>query len=266
MKSRYFNPARPRLFGHRGSAAHFPENTLPSFRAALEAGMPYLELDVWATRDGHVVVHHDASTLRQCGVNHRITDCSLAELKGMDAGFGFSADGGGSYPFRGQGITIPTLEELFQACPDALFNIEIKQGSPVIETLTVETIRRAGKEDVVLLAAEQDVIMQRLRPLCGDIPTSLSYSELEEFFAWAASGCRDGYKPPGVALQVPETHSQQTLVTPETIQAAHAVGLEVHVWTVNDPGDMARLLGWGIDGIMSDLPALLTEMAGRCAT
>jgi glycerophosphoryl diester phosphodiesterase len=262
MKTRYFDPPVPRLFGHRGSSAHYPENTLPAFRAAVEAGMPYLELDAWATRDGHIVIHHDENTLRLCGINRRICDCTLAEVKELNAGYTFSPDGGVSFPFRGRGITIPTLDELFEACPDALFNVEIKQVSPPVEPLVLAAIRRAKKENAVLMAAESDVVMQRLRPLCEDIPTSFSFGELEAFFAWLGGGCPSGYRPPGAALQIPETYGHKTLVSPPMLEAAHSLGLEVHVWTVNDRADMERLLGWGVDGIMSDWPEVLTE-AGR---
>lgn len=259
MTSAYFTPSRPRLFGHRGSAGTHPENTLPSFLAALDSGLHYLELDVWATRDGHIVVHHDETALRMCGVNLPIRDCTLSELKQMDAGFGFSPDGGRTHPFRGQGITIPTLDEVFQACPDARLNIEIKQAVPAIESLTVEAVRRADKEDVVLLAAEQDEVMLRLRPLTGNMPTSYSRSEVAEFFSWLVDGCRSPYRPCAEALQIPETYGDRTLVTPETVAAAHVVGLEVHVWTVNRPEDMERLLSCGVDGLMSDFPSVLME-------
>lgn len=263
MKTRYFDLPVPRLYGHRGSSAHYPENTLPSFRAAFEAGVPYLELDVWATRDGHIVIHHDENTLRVCGVNRRLCDCTLAEVKELDAGYTFSPYRGDSYPFRGKGITIPTLDELFQACPDAFFNIEIKQGSPPAELFVLKTIRRARKEDAVLLAAEKDAVMQRLRPLCGDIPTSFSYGELESFFAWLGRGCPPGYRPPGAALQIPETYGLKTLVSPRMLEAAHSLGLEVHVWTINKRADMERLLEWGVDGIMSDCPEVLAEVARK---
>lgn len=259
MKTRYFDPPVPRLYGHRGSSAHYPENTLPSFRAAVESGVPYLELDVWATRDGHVVVHHDENTLRLCGENRRICDCALAEVKELDAGYAFTPDGGKNFPFRGQGITIPTLDELFETCPEALFNIEIKQESTPIEPLVLASIRRAEKEDAVLLAAESDAVMQRLRPLCGDIPTSFSYGELETFFTWLGQGCREDYHPPGAALQIPETYGLKTLVSPPMLEAVHSLGLEVHVWTVNAPSDMDRLLKWGVDGLMSDYPEILVS-------
>lgn len=263
MKTRYFDLPLPRLYGHRGSSAHYPENTLPAFRAALGAGIPYLELDVWATRDGHIVIHHDENTLRLGGVNRRICDCTLSEVKELDAGHTFSPDEGASFPFRGEGITVPTLDELFDVCPNAFFNIEIKQGSPPIESLVLAAIHRAKKEDSVLMAAETDAVMQRLRPLCGDIPTSLSYGELGAFFRWLDEGCPSGYRPPGDALQIPETYGFKTLVSPKMLEAAHSLGLEVHVWTVNKPADMERLLGWGVDGIMSDWPEVLAEVGRK---
>jgi len=265
MKCRYLAPPRPRLFGHRGASAHYPENTLPAFRGAVEAGVPYLELDVWATADGEVVVHHDETLLRLCGVDRHITDLTLAELKTLDAGFGFSTDGDRTHPFRGGGITVPTLTEIFDAFPEAFCNIEIKQEAPAIEEQVLAAVRRAGRTEQVLLAAEQDSIMQRLRPLCAPIPTSLSFGELAAFFGWLHGGCQGEYRPPGVALQIPESWQGQPLVTPESVRIAHAVGLEVHVWTVNEPQDMERLLDFGVDGLMSDYPERLVAVAGRRA-
>lgn len=262
MKSRYLGLPRPRLFGHRGASAHYPENTLPAFQAAIDAGVPYLELDVWATADGHVVAHHDETLLRLCGDLRRVSDVTLAELKGMDAGFGFSPDGL-SRPCCGQGITVPTLTEVFETFPTAFCNIEVKQESPAIEARVLASIEAAGATDRVLLAAEQDAIMQRLRSLSGPIPTSFSFGELAAFFGWLQKGCQGDYRPPGVALQIPERWQGQTLVTPETVRAAHTLGLEIHVWTVNEPRDMERLLALGVDGLMSDYPERLVEVMGR---
>ncbi|BCR05356.1 glycerophosphoryl diester phosphodiesterase [Desulfuromonas versatilis] len=262
MTSVYLKPPPPRLFGHRGASAHFPENTLPAFRAAVEAGMPYLEMDVWATADGAVVVHHDETLQRLCGVDRRVSEITLAELRRMDAGWGFTPDGGG-HPFRGKGITVPTLDEVLKEFPTAFCNIEIKQSAPSIEQLVLDTVRGAGMEARVLLAAEQDAIMTRLRPLCGTIPTSLSYGETAAFFAWLGGGCKGDYQPPGVALQIPETWGGRLLVSAESVQAAHAVGLEVHVWTVNDPQSVERLLKLGVDGLMSDYPEMLAGVAGK---
>lgn len=261
MRSRYLEQPRPRLFGHRGASAHYPENTLPAFQAAIEAGVPYLELDVWATVDGYVVAHHDETLLRLCGDPRRVSEVTLAELKALDAGFGFSPDGL-NRPCLNQGITVPTLAEVFKAFPAAFFNIEVKQEAPAIEEQVLAVIEEAGMADRVLLAAEQDTIMQRLRLLCGPIPTGFSFDELAAFFAWLQGGCRGAYRPPGAALQIPETWGGRTLVTPDSVRAAHALGLEVHVWTVNEPQDMERLLALGVDGLMSDHPERLVAAAG----
>lgn len=262
MTSRYLEGPRPRLFGHRGASAHSPENTLPAFQAAIEAGVPYLELDVWASRDGVVVAHHDETLQRLCGDPRRISDVTLDELQTLDVGLGFSPDGS-NRPCFGRGITIPTLYEVFKAFPTAFYNIEIKQESPAIEKKVLAVIETAEMSDRVLLAAEQDAIMQRLRPLCGAIPTSFSFGELAAFFGWLQGGCRGDYRPPGAALQIPENWNGRPLVTVETVRAAHALGLEIHVWTVNETPDMERLLGLGVDGLMSDYPERLVEVAGR---
>lgn len=265
MKTRYFDLPTPRLFGHRGGSAEHPENTLPAFAAAVAAGVPYLELDVWATRDGHVVVHHDSNLRRTCGRFRRVCALDWETLRRLDAGWGFSPDGGGSFPFRGQGIGVPLLAEVLAAFPQARCNIEIKQNFPPIETQVVEVVRRSASAERVLLAAEKDGVMRRLRRLCGDIPTSLSRGEVANFLKWCQSGGKGTYRPQGVALQIPEIYGSIRLVTPETVQAARAAGLEVHVWTVNEAEDMRRLLEMGVDGLMSDKPELLVQVAVELA-
>lgn len=265
MTSKYFEAPRPRLFGHRGSSADFPENTLPAFAHSVASGLTYLELDVRATSDGVVVVLHDESLFRTCGVEATVTSLSLAELQQFDAGATFTADQGRSFPHRGRGIRVPTLSEVLMRFPDALFNIEIKQEFPAIEKTTIDVIRQAGMLDRVLLASENDAVMARLRPLCEaeHIPTSYSFGELVSFFAWLQGGCVSPYHPPAAALQIPESYEGQTLVTPQTVAAAHALNLEIHVWTVNESVDMERLLKMGVDGVMSDRPVALIETAGH---
>ena len=260
MNLPFLAPPRPRLFAHRGAPAVAPENTLPGFAAAVAAGIPYLELDVWATRDGVIVVHHDESLLRTCGVDRPLPALTLAELLDCDAGATFSPDGGQSFPFRGRGVIVPTLAGVFGAFPRAFCNIELKHDLPGTEKRLLETIRRAGAEQRVLLAAGKERIMQRLRPLRGAIPTSFSFDETAAFFAWCDAGCPDGYRPPGVALQIPLEWQGRRLIDAATVAAAHRVGLEVHVWTVNDRATLDELLTLGVDGVMSDDPALLAEI------
>ncbi|NLC70422.1 MAG: glycerophosphodiester phosphodiesterase [Desulfuromonadaceae bacterium] len=264
MTSRYFASPSPRLFAHRGFSARFPENTIAAFRAALATGTPYLELDVWASRDGVVMVHHDETLFRMCGKLRRIRNLTFAEIKSCDAGWSFRDKERGR-PFRGRGITVPSLNEVFDACPQAFINIEIKQSDPPIEALVVDTVRRAGREETVLLASESDQVMERLRPLCGAIPTGSGRGDIAAFLNWLKQGCPPGYHPLGRALQVPESYRGIPIVFPDSVAAAHAAGLEMHVWTVNRPEDMKRLLRMGVDGIMSDDPELLVRTAEEVA-
>lgn len=261
----YLAPPKPRLFAHRGASAHFPENTLPAFAAAVNSGLIYLEMDVRATRDGVIVVHHDETLQRLCGVDRPLADCTLAELLEYDAGYGFSPDGGATHPHRGKGIIVPTLAGVLAACPQAFCNIELKHDLPGAEKLLLEVIRRAGAERRVLLAAEKDRIMERLRPLCGDIPTSLAFGEVAAFFGWLEGGCRGEYRPPGAALQIPPRWEGRELATAASVAAAHGAGMEVHVWTVNEETEMERLLALGVDGVMSDYPERLAAATGRRA-
>lgn len=266
MMSRFFNPPRPRLFGHRGCATK-PENTLPAFQEAAKSGLTYMELDVRGTCDRQVVVHHDASTRRLCGVDRKITRSTLAELKELDAGFTFSPDSGKSFPFRGKSIIIPTLAEVLTDLPDIFFTIEIKQRQPAIEDLVLQSILEAGAWDRVLLASEHDMIVEAIRHAAPELPTGLGFSEVDSFYNWLA-GKRKSFATRGLVLQIPDTYRKKTLATRKAVKAAHALGLEVHVWTVNARADMNRLLDLGVDGLVGDYPELLAataaEFTGSC--
>lgn len=260
MKTRFFHPSKPRLFSHRGSNK-YPENTLPAFLDALLAGLIYIELDIWCSSDGVPMVHHDSNFLRTCGVDRDVNDLTATEIRKLDAGFHYSADEGLTFPYRGKNISIPTLEEVLANCREALFNIEIKQSEPAIEQQVIATVEQAGMLDQVLLASEKESVTARVRQLHPDIPTNLGFGEVVAFFSWMKSGRRDEYRPLGNALQIPMFFRGIELVTPDSVQTAHDLGLEVHVWTVNNFAVMKRLLRLGVDGIMSDRPGLLGKLA-----
>ena len=255
MTTGYFAGAKPRVFGHRGAAGLAPENTVPSFALALALGADMLELDVHATRDGVVVVTHDATVERTTNGTGAVCEHLRYELQQLDAGYHFSRDGR-DFPYRGQGVRIPTLESILRQFPLAYCNIEIKQETPPIVEAVLEIVRRLAAESRVLLAAERDAIMSYIRPRAGDIATSFAAGEVADFInRLAASDC-ESYCPPGRALQIPPRFGDIELVTAERVAAAHRYGLEVHVWTINDPSEMERLLALGVDGIISDLPGL----------
>lgn len=257
----FFAGGRPRLFAHRGASGEGPENTRAAFQRAVEIGVSYVELDVHASRDGHVVVIHDETLERTTNGRGRVRDHALADLQRLDAGYHFSLDGGQSFPFRSSGVTISTLAEVLRAFPTLNFTVEIKQTDPPIEEQVIATVRTSGLEERVILASEHDRVLARVRALSPATATSFASGEVVDFIQRVATDRLAGHRPPGQALQIPPEFLGVPLVTAQTVAAAHAVGCEVHVWTINDPEEMQRLLTLGVDGIMSDFPARLLAIA-----
>jgi len=222
---------------------------MPSFRRAVADGADALELDVHATRDGVVVVIHDDTLERTTGGKGAVRDLSFAEVSRFDAG--------------SPGVRVPALEELVDEFPTVPLNIEIKQREPAIEDAVVSLLERRNALDRVLLAAENDAILGRIRERAPDVATSASYEEARDFFQRAFANDFAGYAPRARALQVPVRVGEIELVTPETVAAAHRQGLEMHVWTVNEESEMERLFALGVDGVMSDFPGRLASVARR---
>ena len=259
----YVAPARPRVFGHRGAAGVAPENTLASFALAAALGADYLELDVHATVDGTIVVMHDPTLERTTDGRGPVKSARWADVARLDAGCRFTHDGR-SFPYRGQGVRVPALEELLGIYPSRRFNIEIKQGEPCIVDDVLAALERAGATERTLLAAEKDDIMARIRSaVAGGMATGMSTGDVTAFFDRLGSGAWEGYAAPGNALQIPIEFAGMTLVTEDSLAAARRAGLEMHVWTINDTPQIERLLDLGVDGIMSDLPGLVRSAVDR---
>lgn len=257
----FFRGPTPRCFAHRGASGEAPENTLVAFARAAQSGAPYAEFDVHISRDGQVVVIHDPTVERTTNGQGQVVDLTLAELQQLDAGYRFSLDEGRTFPFRATGIGIPTLAEVLTSFPQVKFTVEIKQTEPSIEAQVIAVIRASGREEDVILASEHNEVMVRARTLAPEMARSFSHVQGVEFMQRVLSGQFDGYEPPGHALQVPPEYNGLRLVTPKTVTMAHALGCEVHVWTINDADVMKRLFDAGVDGIMSDFPERLLAVA-----
>ncbi len=253
-----FPGATPRLVGHRGAAGVAPENTLPSFRRALADGVDVFELDVHATRDGEIVVLHDPTLDRTTDGAGPVAALTVAEIARLDAGHRFSADGGRTFPFRGQGVRVPRLSELIAEFPEIPLNIEIKPEGDAIVAAVVAIVRKARAR--IVLAAEHDVIMQAIRATAPELPTSCAAGEVAAFIRALQAGEPPELPAGAVALQIPPSFGEITLITAESVAAAHALGAEVHVWTINEATEARRLLDLGCDAIMTDLPHVIAPV------
>ena len=250
------------MFAHRGASGRYPENTLEAFRAGIEAGADALELDVHATRDGTVVVIHDERLDRTTDGKGLVRDHTLASLRALDAGCRF-VDRQGGRPFANCGVRVPRLEDVLAAFPATPLNIEIKQDAPAIEADVIALLDRYDAHRRVMLAAESHEIMERIRASAPDVLTSFSAVEALEFYTRVQQGDFVDYRPPGKALQVPHFHGEIEVVDAAFVARAHELDLEVHVWTINDEGEMSELADLGVDGLMSDFPELLRSTVVR---
>ena len=248
----YLEGPRPRLFAHRGASGVVPENTIEAFAEGLAAGADRLELDVHSTKDGEIVVFHDNFLDRTTDGIGPIDSWHSDELRRLNAGYHF-VDASGNH-WRDRHLRIPTLAEVLEEFPDTPLNIEIKADNGSTIERYFDLLDRYDARDRVLSAAFEDAILERIRTVAPRAITSLSADEVFQFFSCCMNGSFDGYVPPGKALQVPPEHDGIEVVSAAFVAAAHALDMEVHVWTINDEPEMERLLDLGIDGLMSDFP------------
>jgi glycerophosphoryl diester phosphodiesterase len=242
----------PRLYAHRGAAAELPENTLPSFQRALELGADALETDAHLTRDGHVVLSHDPTGMRMCGVARRIEDAALEEVQSWDAGYGF-IDASGARSQAGKGHRFPTLEEVLRELPGAQLNVDAKSRHPEMVPRLLEVLKREKAEARTLVASFDVDTLRRVRRLGYPGKTGLAQAEVWRLVALPRA--LHGLLPlRGAAAQLPYRIYGIDLGTRAVVDKCHALGLEVHYWTVNEPALAERLLGAGADAIMTDDP------------
>jgi glycerophosphoryl diester phosphodiesterase len=223
-----------------------------------------LELDVRSTVDGEVVVIHDGKVDRTTNGTGDVGRMTLAELQSLDAGYRFTPDDGVTFPWRGRGVKIPTLEAIFREFPDRPVNIELKDERPGSEAAVWRTIEAAGAESRTLAVTDSGASIDRFRAAsAGRVATGASIFEFAIFRFLSLFRLSWLYKPRCQALQPPDTYRGIRIVTRGLLRAAHKRGLRVDVWTIDEEADMRRLLEWGVDGIMSDRPDILARVLGH---
>ncbi len=262
----FFAGPLPRQFAHRGASGTFPENTLAAFHAAREIGPLGFELDIHATADHEIVVFHDATVDRTTDGHGRVRDHTLAEIRGLDAGFGFSPDEGRTFPSRGRGVSVPTLREVLETFPETPLIIEIKQVESPLEESLAQLLQETASESRVLVFSLEQAPLDRYRALGRPWPTGFGPADVTEFLRRLNSGSWSGYRPPAAAFAVPVRWRGTQIVSAPFVGAAHDLGCEVFVWTVNEPAEIGALLDLGVDGVISDYPERLMRIVSERAS
>lgn len=253
MPHAFFASPRPLVFAHRGGSALAPENTIAAFDNGLALGADGLELDVHLSRDGVVVVHHDRLLDRTTALRGPIAERTADELRHAE---------------------VPALAEVIARYRDARIIIEMKVNHPALAAATVDVVRRAGAADRVCLGSFGLRVLRAARAIEPAIATSGAREEVR--WALYRSWCRwpvsrvaySGY-------QIPELAGRTRVVSPRFVEYAHDAGLGVQVWTVDTAADARRLIGWGVDALITDRPDVIVPAcqvsdtvvkAARCLT
>jgi len=269
---------------HQGGEIEAPSDTLYAFKTAVAKGVDMLELDVHATSDGHIVVLHDTTVNRTTDGAGRVDALTLKEIQRLDAAHWF-VEGCGTchgrpaadYTLRGiathqrkapRGFTwkdfrIPTLEEVLKTFPDVPINIEIKNtapDTPAYERTLADLLAEYGRDDDVVVVSFLDHAIEQFKLWAPHVHTATATGETAAFWAGSQQALPGAPNPRYVAFQVPVTFNGVTVVTEDFVRDAHANGMAVHVWTINDRAEMEWLLDIGVDGIMTDVPTVLEEL------
>ena len=238
---------------HQGGNLHRPGNTLPAFRHALEVGADVLEMYLWLSTDDEIVVIHDSTVDRTTDGSGRVDSMTLEELQSLDAAYNWSPNGGEMYPYRGEGIRIPTLSAVLEAFPDVPLLLEPKHDS-VPPAILLEYLASKDRLDHVMIGAFEDDAVEEVRRLAPDVPTGLGPKEGRQLLLTTRPDERR------VDVEGELLFPPYEAVSRPIVERAHRVGLSVYPWTVNDRDAMERLYGHGVDGIITDDPKTLADL------
>jgi len=245
----WFGPALPRVLAHRGLAVEAPENTLLAFVKALATGVEYLETDVHASADGVAMISHDADLSRLTGRDVKVGQLTAAELSRIDLG---------------HGQTYATLAQALEAFPDARFNIDIKDPAAA-EPAAAAILAANAVHRVLITSFTGSRRLAAVRRLPGVVTSISSFGVLVTVLAarlGISSLVRRAMRDVQ-AIQIPQRVAGISTTSPRVIATVHGAGKEIHVWTVNDPAVMRRLLDRGVDGIITDRCDLAMDVVHR---
>ena len=259
-KNYYRDLPRPLVIAHQGGDGVWPGDTLYAYEHAADIGADVLEMDAHMTKDSQIVLMHDEKVDRTTDGSGLIEDLTLSQLKQLDAAYKWSNDDGKTFPYRGQGIQVPTLEELFQKFPQIRYVIEIKLTQNPIDKPLCDLIRKYSMQDKVVIASFHDQAMQDFRKTCPEVATSASRGEVTKFVLLGKVFLSGLIAPHYQSIQPPYDPSESMnipIMTKRFIREAHAKNIAVEPWTVDDPQLMKQYIQWGVDGIMTDRPDLM---------
>jgi len=254
---------QPLVIAHRGGKGLWPENSLFAFQRASDLGVDMLEMDLHLSSDGELVVIHDSTLERTTNGEGPVAALSLEQLQALDAGYRWSADGGQSYPYRAQGIRIPSFAEVLDSFPNTPKVIEIKVPDVGMEAQLCAALEAHKQGDQVIVGSFYDRSLQLFREQCPSVATSAGPGSVRLLVALNWVGLGSLLSPSYQALQIPEAHGNMPVASPSLLKTAAQRGLNVQLWTINEQPDMRRLLDLGAHALITDYPDRALQVLGR---
>ena len=253
-----FRVGRPLVIPHAGGDALFPENTLYAYEHSMAMGGDVIDADVRISADGVPIAMHDADVDRTTDGTGRVEDLTYAQLATLDAGYGFGDDG--THPFRGTGITVPTIESLLTAFPDVPVTLDLKDRRTAAVAPLCSLLHRLGRTDDVYVGTYTTEQVDQFRQLCPSLQTSGTDAERNEMRA-----ARHG-DPPSLARRPLVSHHQYTAgagtlpIIADHLDLLHRHDIAMLIWTVDDPQTMKALIELGVDGIYTRRPDVMLAL------
>ena len=250
----------PQVIAHQGGVGQWPSNTLYAFgQAERLAGLDELEFDVHQTADNHIVLMHDARVDRTTDGSGFLREMTLAQVTALDAGYGWSRDVD-QFPFRGQGLKVPTLESVFIQHPKRAMSIEIKPNDTVLAEGLCQLIVTHKKRDQVKISSFHHDALVAFRNSCPGVKTAASNDEALRYVLASKVGLGAWFKPNAQILQFPVRSERIDVLTPRFVAQAHRDGFHIDAWTINEVEQMRYLISLGVDGIITDYPERLLSI------
>ena len=254
--------SKPVTIAHQGGNKVYPDESLLAFTNAINMGIQVIELDVHRTKDGIIVINHDQTIDRLTDSSGLIREMSWSGLQQVDGAYNWSPDGL-TYPYRGKGVKILSLTAIMDAFPQQVYDIEIKQHDPPLESDLCDLLRQYGvASDQVIVASFSDETLTRFQNVCPEVATSLPVNQGTILYILSRIGLERLLPLDAVVAQLPRSFSTklgQLELDRRYINAFAKGDRQVWVWTVNDSIEMRRMVNMGVHGIITDRPGILMD-------
>ncbi|MFA7693583.1 MAG: hypothetical protein GX117_13315 [Candidatus Hydrogenedentes bacterium] len=259
----HFTNAPLLLGAHRCGRSEWPENTLVAVREASGRWQHVLlEIDVQLSRDGHVVLMHDFAVDRTTDGTGYVGAMTLEEIRALDGAYHFSTDGGEHFPYRGKGVTVPTLEEAFAAAPNHRFFIELKDGVTIGKE-TAAVIQKAGMSKQCLVASVSPEFLIQFRSYAPEVATTYDFLTAANMLSALRTGGWDAYTPEHRAFALSPALMERFDITAKEVAAIRKKGILISLFTLNTEAAIRDALDLGVDNILTDKPSLLADILAQ---